>query len=527
MRIRTSAVALLLGAAALASCSEVPSLSRIAPPRAAAAPAAPRFDTFQQSTCYKNPNYTPIAGDKLACIEVTGQTSLVLNGPPGWVECKGYTTNGGEAWISRDFSTSNTSRVKIADDPNIFGREDVTPLTPSASPWDTRVTCTGTGGDFYTTAWGYITVNVAPNTGVAARIALGAGTTSVRATRTLQVTPTVWDTYNNIIPNKPLSWSSSNPGVATVDANGLVTGVAPGTVSISASADGVVSPPLTVTVLAAPALTSISVSPGSATIAAGQTVTITATPRDQDGNPIATGAASWATSAPDVATVSSTGALTASVSPVNGGTAQITATINGVVSKTSTITVNIRRVTQVVLTASASSLYVGQMFSTTLTPYDQWGAAWPEKVSSATAPFSPYYSGSFTGGWTAVNYGSATMTATIDGVASNTVALTIRPALSIAIQGPSSFSSAGTYTWSAYVANCTGTCTYQWYRRPSGDNTWAPLGTAQTQNVSVNTSTPTFDLKLTVSASDGQSRSTQTTITNGNTGCTGFTCIQD
>ena len=45
-----------------------------------------------------------------------------------------------------------------------------------------------------------------------------------------------------------VSWASNNPAVATVSANGTVTAVAPGTASITCTADGVTSAPFTVNV---------------------------------------------------------------------------------------------------------------------------------------------------------------------------------------------------------------------------------------------------------------------------------------
>ena len=46
------------------------------------------------------------------------------------------------------------------------------------------------------------------------------------------------------------TWNSSNPTKATVDNTGLVTGVAVGTTNITATVDGVTSPPLALTVTA-------------------------------------------------------------------------------------------------------------------------------------------------------------------------------------------------------------------------------------------------------------------------------------
>src|SRR5271169_1428232 len=63
------------------------------------------------------------------------------------------------------------------------------------------------------------------------------------------------------------SWTSSDTTIATVSASGLVTGVAPGTVTVTAAYSGV-SGTDTVTVTAA-SLTSIAVTPANPSIAAG------------------------------------------------------------------------------------------------------------------------------------------------------------------------------------------------------------------------------------------------------------------
>lgn len=64
---------------------------------------------------------------------------------------------------------------------------------------------------------------------------------------TLQLTATAKDGNGNVIQGVQFVWSSSNTAVATLDANGLVTGVNIGTTSITVSSSGITSTPITLT----------------------------------------------------------------------------------------------------------------------------------------------------------------------------------------------------------------------------------------------------------------------------------------
>jgi hypothetical protein len=73
--------------------------------------------------------------------------------------------------------------------------------------------------------------------GIARRIRLTPPLRTVTAGQTAQYAAAVVDLHS--VPlNEPVTWTSSDPTVATVDANGLVTSYRPGTVTITASADG-------------------------------------------------------------------------------------------------------------------------------------------------------------------------------------------------------------------------------------------------------------------------------------------------
>src|SRR5207253_5029840 len=113
---------------------------------------------------------------------------------------------------------------------------------------------------------------------------------------------------------------------------GLVSGVPPGTATITAASEGK-SGTSTITVTPVP-VASVEVTPATASVQAGQTVQLTATPRDAGGTPLSGRTVTWSSSTPAVATVSSRGL----VSGVTPGSATITATSEGK-SGTSTITV--------------------------------------------------------------------------------------------------------------------------------------------------------------------------------------------
>ncbi|MFN8574331.1 MAG: Ig-like domain-containing protein [Gemmatimonadaceae bacterium] len=109
---------------------------------------------------------------------------------------------------------------------------------------------------------------------------------------------------------------------------------------------------LTVVFNVAPAVASVTVAPSSATVGVGATQQLTATLRDANGNILTGRLVQWSSPNPAIASVSSTGLVTA-VSA--GGPINISATSEGV-SGTSAITVASGGVTSVVVTPSSGSL---------------------------------------------------------------------------------------------------------------------------------------------------------------------------
>jgi len=147
-----------------------------------------------------------------------------------------------------------------------------------------------------------------------------------------QLSSVLKDASGNILTGRAVAWTSSSPTVATVNAAGLATGVATGAATVTATSEGQ-SGAASVTVNNVP-VASVAVNPTSASVTVGQTLQLTATPKDANGNPLSGRAVTWMSSATGVAIVNGSGAVTG-VAP---SAATITATSEGK-SGTATITV--------------------------------------------------------------------------------------------------------------------------------------------------------------------------------------------
>src|SRR5690606_21766816 len=108
-----------------------------------------------------------------------------------------------------------------------------------------------------------------------------------------------------------------------VSAIGLVTAIGPGTATITATSEGK-SATAQVTVSPVP-VASVSVSPSSFSLPVGDTRQLSVTLKDASGNTLTGRTVNWSSSATSVATVNSSGRVTA----VGAGTATITATSEG------------------------------------------------------------------------------------------------------------------------------------------------------------------------------------------------------
>lgn len=153
----------------------------------------------------------------------------------------------------------------------------------------------------------------------------------------------------------------------------------------------------------------VTLSQSTATLIPGATLQLTATPKDGAGSPVSGEIITWSTGAPNVATVSSSGLVTA----VTAGTATITAAIAGK-SADAIITVQ-NPVASVALSQRTATLIPATTVQLTATPLD--GAGNP--VSGQTVVWSssaPTIATVSLGGLvTAIAVGTTTVTATSSG----------------------------------------------------------------------------------------------------------------
>ena len=119
--------------------------------------------------------------------------------------------------------------------------------------------------------------------------------------------------------NKAVAWSSSDKKIATVDAKGVVTGVAKGTATITAKAKDGSGVKATCKITVKQPVTKITLSKTSASILRNKTITLKATAGPSSANDKSV---AWTTSNKKVATVNSKGV----VKGIAKGTATITAT---------------------------------------------------------------------------------------------------------------------------------------------------------------------------------------------------------
>ena len=152
-------------------------------------------------------------------------------------------------------------------------------------------------------------------------VSVTAAASAIMEGDTLRFAAHATDANGHAVADAEFVWASADPGVATVDATGLVTGVAAGTTEITATSSGVTGRVPVSVEAATPVPRSVTVTPSAATLAPGDTVRLEAEAFDADGQPVHGLTFTWSSDDPSVARTDQSGLVTA----VAGGTTEITA----------------------------------------------------------------------------------------------------------------------------------------------------------------------------------------------------------
>ena len=237
-------------------------------------------------------------------------------------------------------------------------------------------------------------------------------TASVVIGRTTQLAVTTKDAAGNVLTGRAIAWTTSAANITTVNANGLVTGVAAGTATIVATSEGKTAQ-AAITVSVVP-VTSVTVTPNAPTVKVGATQALAATLKDEQGNVLEGRAVAWTTSAANVATVNATSGV---VTGVAAGTTTITATSEGKTGSTTvTVSAAVKPVDAIQLAPALDTLeaFSSELIGRILRDADgnvltgreiQWASSNP-----AVASIDPV-----TGMLTGVDRGTVTVTATSEG----------------------------------------------------------------------------------------------------------------
>jgi uncharacterized protein YjdB len=127
---------------------------------------------------------------------------------------------------------------------------------------------------------------------------------------TLRLTAIVRDLNGNVLEGHPVTWASSSSSIVSVTGTGLATAHAEGSARVTARSDNVVgSATIVATAPSGPTPGSIAMSPSAGTLYVGDTLTLTATARDDSGSVIPDPEFTWASLDPDIATIDGMGRL--------------------------------------------------------------------------------------------------------------------------------------------------------------------------------------------------------------------------
>ena len=271
-----------------------------------------------------------------------------------------------------------------------------------------------------------------PSPSVLTQISVSPSTVSIQAGQQQSYTAVGYDQFNNVMNGLTFAWASDGSNAIAMLNGNVATGVAAGTVHITASASGISSAPASLTVLPPPpALKTIVVTPSSPSILIGGTTQLTAVGYDQNGATMSGIAFAWSSTNPSAVTINTSGLA----SGLAAGTSQITASAQGMNSNAAVVTVTkpASALTSITLSPTSASIQAGSTQQFSAVGYDQYNNVmsgitftWSSSNINVASVAAVNSEGETDGVATGIAAGSAQIQAGANGVKA-TVSLTVTP----------------------------------------------------------------------------------------------------
>ena len=334
----------------------------------------------------------PTVGDPtIATVELTPASPTLRAGATVALSARARDANGNTvpvsplSWSSSDASVATVSANGV-----------VTATAPGAA----RIAVSARGVSATTS----VTVTERPVASLVVTPAIAA----VRVGGTVLIRAQPLDADNLTLAGRRIIWSSSDPTVARVDAEGAVTGVAPGAVIIVATCEGrTAQAAVTITL---PPIQTVSLTPGLDTLTVGTDRQFLATLLDAAGGVLLGRVVVWSASNVTVAAVTATGNVIA----LQPGSTTISASSEGRVG-TATVVVRARAAGAVSLTPSVSTLTVGSVLTLETQITDNDGNVLTNRPVTFASAAPAVASVTAAGVITALAPGNARITATSEG----------------------------------------------------------------------------------------------------------------
>jgi uncharacterized protein YjdB len=302
----------------------------------------------------------------------------------------GASVGGSFTWTS-----SNSAVAVVAANGEVQG----------AAPGTATITATETGSRVA----GSLGVTVVP--AAVQSVVVDPASASVQLGRTQNLTATLRDARGAVLTGRAVAWTTSNPGIATVNGAGVVTATGlGGPVTITANAEGR-NGTAQITVVPVPIATLAITPAGPHTLTQGASLTLNAVARDAAGNALTGRALSWTSADPAVVSVSATGVVTAASA---GGPVAVTATSEGV-SASAQVTVTPAPVASVSVSPSQDTVMLRETVQFAAVARDAGGSQLTGRAVTWTTSDPVLATVSASGLVTGQSVGQVTVTATVEG----------------------------------------------------------------------------------------------------------------